>query len=69
LFTNFDFLDTIIISLKNKNKNMTDKKSIAAIRDLIISAEKSIKNAKKILKDVLEENNLSMEVSAELDTK
>lgn len=47
---------------------MTDKKSIAAIRDLIISAEKSIKNAKKILKDVLEENDLSMETKADIDT-
>lgn len=48
---------------------MIDKKSIAAIRDLIISAEKSIKNAKKILKDVLEKNDLSMEeTKADIDT-
>lgn len=33
-----------------------DAKKIQAIRDFIINAEKSIKNAKKILKDILEEN-------------
>jgi len=33
-----------------------DKKKILALRDFIISAEKSIKNSKKILKDILIEN-------------
>jgi len=48
---------------------MENKKQIAAIRDFIISAEKSIKNAKKLLKDVLEENNLSLDTDINLDTK
>jgi len=48
---------------------MQNKKTIIAIRDFIVSAEKSIKNAKKLLKDVLEENNLSLESSINLDTK
>ena len=47
---------------------MENKKNIAAIRDFIISAEKSIRNAKKLLKDVLEENNISTESSVNLDT-
>lgn len=48
---------------------MENKKTIIAIRDFIISAEKSIKNAKKLLKDVLEENNLNLESEINLDTK
>lgn len=47
---------------------MENKKTIAAIRDFIITAEKSIKNAKKLLKDVLEENNLSLNDEVNLDT-
>ena len=47
---------------------MANKKTIIAIRDFIISAEKSIKNAKKLLKDVLEENNLNLEDEINLDT-
>lgn len=47
---------------------MANKKTIIAIRDFIVSAEKSIKNAKKLLKDVLEENNLSLEDEINLDT-
>jgi len=46
---------------------MDNKKTIIAIRDFIISAEKSIKNAKKLLKDVLEENDLSLENQVDLD--
>lgn len=45
------------------------KKKIKAIRDFIISAEKSVRNAKKILKDVLEENNIDLNEEIELDTK
>jgi hypothetical protein len=48
---------------------MENKKTIIAIRDFIISAEKSIKNAKKLLKDVLEENNLDLNSEINLDTK
>ncbi|MFC1797784.1 hypothetical protein ACFLY2_00995 [Patescibacteria group bacterium] len=47
---------------------MENKKTIAAIRDFIINAEKSIKNAKKLLKDVLDENNMSLESEINLDT-
>ena len=47
---------------------MENKKTITAIRDFIITAEKSIKNAKKLLKDVLEENNLSLDSEINLDT-
>ncbi len=45
------------------------KKKIKAIRDFIISAESSIKNAKKILKDLLEENNIDLNSEIKLDTK
>lgn len=47
---------------------MENKKTIIAIRDFIISAEKSIKNAKKLLKDVLEENNISLDSEMVLDS-
>jgi len=47
---------------------MENKKTIIAIRDFIITAEKSIKNAKKLLKDVLEDNNLSLTSEIKLDT-
>ncbi len=46
-----------------------DTKKVQAIRDFIISAEKSIRNAKKLLKDVLEENGLTLEDDVELDTR
>jgi len=48
---------------------MNNKKTIIAIRDFIISAEKSIKNAKKLLKDVLDENNINMNSEIKLNTK
>lgn len=48
---------------------MKNKKTILAIRDFIINAEKSIKSAKKLLKDVLEENNLNLETEINLSTK
>ena len=48
---------------------MENKKTIIAIRDFIVSAEKSIRSAKKLLKDVLEENNLSLEDEISLDTR
>jgi hypothetical protein len=47
---------------------MSNKKELAAIRDFIINAEKSIKSAKKLLKDVLEENNLSLDTKINLET-
>lgn len=47
---------------------MENKKTIIAIRDFIISAEKSIKNAKKLLKDILDENNINLETEVDLST-
>jgi hypothetical protein len=32
-----------------------ENKKIQAIRDFVLSAEKSLRNAKKLLKDILEE--------------
>jgi len=47
-----------------------DTKKLQAIRDFVLNAEKSLKNAKKILKDVLEEQWLSIhEDEVNLDTK
>jgi len=48
---------------------MENKKTIVAIRDFINSAEKSIKSAKKLLKDILDENNISLNTEISLDTK
>ena len=48
---------------------MKNKKTILAIRDFIISAEKSIKNAKKLLKDVLDENNINFDAEVDLNTQ
>ena len=45
------------------------KKRIQAIRDFIDTAEKSLKNAKKLLKEILEEENIDLNSSLELDTK
>jgi hypothetical protein len=47
---------------------MEDKKTIEAIRDFIVTAEKSIKNAKKLLNDVLEKEGISLDSPAKLDT-
>ena len=47
-----------------------DTKKLQAIRDFVLNAEKSLKNAKKILKDVLEEQGLSIhDEEISLDTK
>lgn len=46
-----------------------DKKKILALKDFIISAEKSVKSAKKILKDILVENGIKdVDIETELDT-
>lgn len=47
---------------------MNNKKTIIAIRDFINSAEKSIKNANKLLKDILNDNNLDLNSEINLDT-
>lgn len=45
------------------------KKRIAAIRDFIDSAEKSLKNAKKLLGEILAEENIDLTANLDLDTK
>lgn len=45
------------------------KKRIAAIRDFIDTAEKSLKNAKKLLHEILEEENIDLSADLNLDTK
>jgi len=45
-----------------------EKKKIQAIKDFIESAEKSIKNAKKILKEMLDENDINLDETVDLDT-
>ncbi len=47
---------------------MENKKTLAAIRDFIISAEKSVKSAKKLLKDVLDDNNISLDTEINYST-
>jgi hypothetical protein len=47
---------------------MENKKTIEAIRDFIVTAEKSIKNAKKLLKDVLEEQGMSLDSPVDFNT-
>lgn len=47
---------------------MENKKQIVAIKDFIDSAEKSIKNAKKLLKDLVENNNLDLNTTVNLET-
>lgn len=45
------------------------KKRITAIRDFIDTAEKSLKNAKKLLKEILEEENINLSADLPLDTR
>lgn len=45
-----------------------EKKKIQAIKDFIVSAEKSIRNAKKLLSDMLWEEIIDMDASVDLDT-
>ena len=47
---------------------MKSKKTILAIRDFIITAEKSLKNAKKLLKDISEENGVDLNSEISMDT-
>jgi hypothetical protein len=48
---------------------MENKKTIEAIIDFISTAEKSIKNAKKLLKDLAGENGISLDTEIELSTQ
>lgn len=45
------------------------KKRIAAIRDFIDTAEKSLKNAKKLLSEITQEENIDLNAEISLDTK
>ncbi len=45
------------------------KKRIVAIRDFIDASEKSLKNAKKLLKEILEEENIDLSADVSLTTK
>lgn len=48
---------------------MENKKTIEAIIDFIVTAEKSIKNAKKLLKDLTISNNINLNSEIDLSTK
>jgi hypothetical protein len=45
------------------------KKRIAAIKDFIDASEKSLKNAKKLLAEILKEENIDLSSDLDLDTK
>lgn len=47
---------------------MKNKKAILAISDFIATAEKSLKNAKKLLKDLSEESWINLDTEVSLDT-
>ena len=48
---------------------MENKKTIEAIVDFIVTAEKSIKNAKKLLKDLADSNDVDLKSEVDLSTK
>jgi hypothetical protein len=48
---------------------MDNKKTILAIRDFIITSEKSLKSAKKLLTDLANENNIDLTKEINLSTK
>jgi hypothetical protein len=56
-------------AIKNKYKKMENKKTIEAIVDFIVTAEKSIKNAKKLLKDLADSNDVDLKSEVDLSTK
>jgi hypothetical protein len=47
---------------------MKNKNQIQAIKDFIITAEKSLKNAKKLLSDLIKDNELDLNKTIDLDT-
>lgn len=47
---------------------MKNKNQIQAIQDFIITAEKSLKNAKKLLNDLIKDNELDLNKTVNLDT-
>jgi hypothetical protein len=48
---------------------MENKKTIEAIVDFIETAEKSIKNAKKLLKNLINTNEIDLNVEFDTNTK
>ncbi len=48
---------------------MQNKKTIEAVMDFIESAEKSVRNAKKLLRWLMEENGIDLNKEIDLDTK
>ncbi len=48
---------------------MKNKKTIIAINDFIETAEKSIKNAKKLLKDLIKQENLDLKSEVDINTQ
>lgn len=47
---------------------MKNKNQVKAIKDFIITAEKSLKNAKKLLADLIKDNDLDLNKTVDLDT-
>lgn len=47
---------------------MKNKNQIQAIKDFIVTAEKSLKNAKKLLNDLIKDNDLDLNKTVDLDT-
>jgi hypothetical protein len=47
---------------------MDNKKTIVAIKDFIVTSEKSLKSAKKLLTDLAKENNIDLNAKVELST-
>jgi len=47
---------------------MKNKNQVKAIKDFIITAEKSLKNAKKLLADLIKDNDLDLWKTVDLDT-
>ena len=48
---------------------MDNKKTILAIKDFIVTSEKSLKSAKKLLIDLAKENDIDLNSTVSLDTK
>ncbi len=47
---------------------MKNKNQLQAIKDFIVTAEKSLKNAKKLLNDIVKDNNIDLWKDIDLDT-
>jgi hypothetical protein len=47
---------------------MDNKKAILAIKDFIVTSEKSLKSAKKILTDLAKENDIDLNSTVNLST-